>query len=326
MRVFLTGASGFIGSFLAESLLEKGYQVRCLVRTSSNLRWLADLNVECFYGSLNDGDSLRRGIKDVDYIIHAAGLTRALSKEDYAKVNFRGSKNLIKTALESSPGLKRFVLVSSQAAAGPSSTLQPVTENSKPHPLTDYGKSKLLAENYTMQFKNELPLTIVRPPAVYGPRDKDTLQFFKAVKKGIIPQVDGKIKFLSIIYVKDLVDGIIRAMESEKAVGQTYFLANAEPYSWEEIARITLKILGKKGIRLNIPGFLIECVAVLSEGFSRLTLKASKINRQTVLDMKQDFWICSPRKAKADFNFEAKTPLSDGIRETLNWYRDNGWM
>ena len=326
MRVFLTGASGFIGGFIAQALLQKGYQVRCLVRTSSNLRWLADLNVECFYGSLSDPDSLKRGLEDVDYIIHAAGLTSALSKEDFLKVNFEGTKKILHAALKMRSSLKRFLFVSSQAAAGPGATLQPVTEATTPRPITEYGRSKLLAEQYILQLNNKIPFTIVRPPAVYGPRDKDTLQFFKAVRIGIIPQMDGKTKFLSIIFVKDLAEGIIKAMESEKAAGQTYFLANEQPYSWEEIARISLEILGRRGLRLNIPGFLVKGAAVLSEGFSRFSLKPSKLNRQTVIDMKQDFWICSPKKAKADFDFTAPTSVGDGIRETLTWYRENGWM
>ena len=326
MRVFLTGASGFIGSFIAEALLQKGYQVRCLVRTSSNLRWLADLDVECFYGSLDDLGSLKRGLQDTDYIIHAAGLTSALSKEELLKVNYHGTKNLLSATIESNPGLKRFVLISSQAAAGPGQSLQAIDETWEPRPITEYGRSKLLSERSVLQYKDKLPSTIIRPPAVYGPRDKETLKFFKTVKQGLIPQVDGKTKFLSIIYVKDLAEETIRAMESEKTRGQTYFFANPQPQSWEDIARIVLRYFNKKGIRLHIPSLFVQGIAVLSEGLSRLTLKPSKLNRQTVLDMKEDFWICSPHKAQSDFDFNPQTSLQQGIQETLDWYKEMGWI
>jgi len=326
MRVFLTGATGFIGSFLAEALLAEGYEVHCLVRTSSNLRWLADLDVECHYGSLFDRDSLRSGLEETDYVIHAAGLTKAPCAEEYIKGNFEGTKNLIEVLLQTARPIKRFVLLSSQAAVGPSPTMEPVDEKSAPHPLTDYGQSKLMAEQFALQHKKELPITVVRPPAVYGPRDKDVLHLFKTIKKGIIPQFAGKASYLSIIFVKDLVQGILKAMTLKKAAGKIYFLANPKPYSLEEVARITLKILGKKGLRINFPSFVMDAAAIFSEGLGHLTGKPAVLNRQKALEMKQRFWICSPKRAKNDLNFETKTGLEEGIRSTLLWYNEQGWL
>jgi len=326
MNIFLTGGTGFVGSFLAEALLKKGHKVRVLVRTTSNLRWIADLDVECFYGSLDDKESLKHGLKGMDYVYHAAGLTKALNPYDFFRVNYESTRNFIDTIVESGIALERFVLVSSQAAVGPSPTMEPIDETAPPHPLTDYGMSKLKAEQYALSQKKKLPLTVVRPPAVYGPRDTDVLNFFKTVKLGLIPRLGGKERFLSLIYVKDLVEGIIRAGERKKALGKVYFLANPQPYSWETLARTALNYFGKRGISINVPMFLMRGAAAFSEGLGKLLARPSIVNRQKVDEMKADFWVCSPARAKRDLNFEAPTPLEKGITETLSWYEAAGWL
>ena len=208
MRALLTGATGFIGSYFAQYLIEKGYQVRCLVRTSSNLRWIADLDVECVYGSLENNGSLKEALADVDYVLHLAGITKGLQEEDFIRHNVDGTKNLLQAVLESGQKFKRFLYVSSQAAAGPSATLQPLDEQSDLHPITPYGRSKLQAEQLVHSLSGHVPYTIVRPPAVYGPRDTDVLQFFKTVKMGLLPKLNGHDQYASIIHVKDLVRGL----------------------------------------------------------------------------------------------------------------------
>ncbi|NOX90404.1 MAG: NAD-dependent epimerase/dehydratase family protein [Calditrichaeota bacterium] len=326
MNVFLTGATGFIGSHLAEDLLDKGFNVRALLRTSSSLRWIADLKLDCYYANIFDSQSLLPGLKDVDIVIHSAGLTKALKNEDYYRVNFEGTKNLIDTIIENKLPLKRFVLISSQAAAGPASSMQPVTENDEPHPVSEYGKSKLMAEQYVLRQSDKLPVTIIRPPAVYGPRDTDVFQFFKTVKKGIIPKWQNRDKYLSFVYVKDLVKGIIIAAQHPKAEGQIYFIAEPRPHSWEELAREALKFFDKKALQVPVPLGLIKGIAFLSEQWSRVTHKPSIINQQKVAELLPDFWICSPKKIKEQLKFEAKTALSEGVKQTLQWYLDNQWL
>jgi len=325
-KVLLTGASGFIGSFLAEKLLEKGYQVRGLVRTSDDLRWIADLDIECHFGDLLRPDTLLRAVEDVDYIYHVAGLTKSCSGEDYYKINEQGTKNIINAILKTNQHLKRFIYVSSQAAAGPSPTLEPLAEIDKPKPITDYGKSKLAAEEYLEKVKNEIPLTIVRPSSVYGPRDRDILHFFKTVKKGINPQVGRRQKYLSLIFVRDLIRGIILAAERKKSAGKTYFITSPRPYSWDEIARVTLKLFNKRGVQVYIPETVIRGISAISELYSKITLKAPLLNNQKFKEMKQSFWVCSPKRARNDLGFEAKTSLEEGLRETLDWYLKYGWL
>jgi nucleoside-diphosphate-sugar epimerase len=326
MKVFMTGATGFVGSFLADVLLKANHEVRCLVRKESNLRWIADLDVDCYYGSLYDINSLIYGMEGCDAIYHVAGVTKARTEADYFKGNYEGTKNVADAALKYKKEISRFVHVSSQAAVGPSPTLIPIDETHPGNPLTYYGKSKWAAEEYVQSLVGKMPITIVRPPAVYGPRDTDILEFFRTVKLGLIPQLGGSDKYLSLIHVKDLVRGIMIAGEHENSIGKIYFLTSPEPYSWEEISRVTLNILQKKGFRIPIPVPLIKTVAVLSESLASLTKKPALVNKQKVIEMEQDFWTCSPDKARKELKFEAEIGLENGIRETLIWYKEQKWL
>lgn len=326
MKALLTGASGFVGSFLAEKLLKFDYQVKALVPTKDDLRWIADLDINCVFGDLSNRELLNRVVADVDYIYHLAAVTKSSNKDDYYRINYQGTKNLLDAVNSHAKKIKRFVYVSSQAAVGPSPTLEPIAETVDPNPLSDYGKSKLKAEETVKESADNIPITILRPCSVYGPRDRDILQFFKAVRLGVIPQLGLKQKYLSLIFVKDLVTGIISAAENEEAVGQTYFLTGKRPYTWEEVSRMILKVLGKKGVRIFLPETLLKGFAYAVEGSAKLLKSNPALNLQKFREMKQEFWVCSPRKAKKELNFEAKTSLEKGVRETLNWYVEYGWL
>ena len=323
MKVLLTGASGFVGSIVARKLLQKESEVFCLVRSTSNLRWIADLDINVIYGSLDDKLSLKAALKDVDYVYHLAGVTKANDLEEYDRGNYWGTKNLIDTIVEEKLKLKRFMFTSSQAAFGSGDSLTPIDENHTPEPLTFYGESKLKAQKYVEQHFNKIPSTILIPSAVYGPRDTDVLEFFKTVKMGIIPRLQGKEKYASMIHVNDLAEGIIAAVESENTIGQSYFMSNPKPYGWSEISRITLDYLGKRAISVNIPLLVVQGLAFFTEVYSKISKKPSIVSRQKIIEMKQDFWICSPNKAKKDFGWQAKIDIEQGIKETLSWYVSN---
>ena len=322
----MTGATGFIGSFLAEALVKKGNQVKCLVRSSSNLKWISDLKIECHFGNLDNPESLSKGLFDADYVYHLAGVTKSLKDENYINANIKGTKNLIEAILATNKKLKRLIHVSSMAALGPSPTIEPIDETHPPNPINIYGRTKLEAENYVKQFFHKLPITIVRPPAVFGPRDVDVLQFFNTIKYGIIPKTGGRDKYLSLIYVKDLVDGIIMAGESKKTVGQIYHLSPERPISWGELAKIALKILDKRGFNISVPLPLIKCATFISELTGKITGSNPALNWERYEQMKPDFWVSSSQKAKRDFGFIAKTRIEDSVKETLEWYVKQGWL
>jgi len=326
MKILITGATGFIGSALAEQLSGQKHEVFCLVRSSSNLRWISDLNVRLVYGELTRRETLDPLVKDMDVVYHLAGVTKGRDNNAYEEGNFTATKNLVDALLQNNRKLKRIVFTGTQAAYGPSPGLEPVDEESIPRPLTDYGHSKLKAQRYLQSEGKKLPWTIVLPPVVYGPRDTDVLEFFKTVKMGIIPKVGGHDKYTSIIHVDDLVKGLMLAAINDKAAGEIFFVANKKPVAWREIARIAMQVLGKKALEVPVPMPLVRAIAGVSEGIAKISGGTTIINRQKVLEMEPDFWICSSRKARVLLDFDEAISLERGIKETLAWYKQHGWL
>ena len=333
-KALVTGANGFVGSHLVEGLLFKGYHVICLVRKTSNLRWLSGLNVEYVYADISEKESLSRKagafgknvLKNVDFVFHVAGLTKAKSKEEYFKANYEGTKNLLEACVKDNPQTKRFVYISSQAAVGPGKDDRPLDETAPCNPITDYGKSKLKGEEVVLEYSSKLPVTIIRPPAVYGPRDSDILSFFKVANYGFKTFFGKGESYLSLCYVEDLIDGIILAAESPKATGQIYFIADDEIYSWREAFRIVAKVLNKKTITLRIPKVFLYTIAFVSENIARVLGKPTVINVQKVREITQKYWLCDVSKAKRGLGFSPKYKLEEGAKKTVRWYKEKGWL
>jgi dihydroflavonol-4-reductase len=322
----VTGGSGFIGSHLVELLLHKGYAVRCLLRKTSSTAWLKDLPITVVQGDVFDEKALAAAVKGVDYVYHSAGLTKARKKEDYYRANVDGTHNMLQAALQHAPNLNRFVHISSGTAAGPSPTAAPITEEHHGTPITTYGISKLRAEEDCWKIADRLPLTIVRPPAVYGPRDKDVFEFFATMQKGLQPVVGFGEKYVSLIHVTDLVRGIVMAGESPKSLGQLYFISSKKVYGWKEIGQITRAVLGKKALTVRIPEGGVYVVATFAEFFALFSSKPALINFEKARDMVQDYWTSDSSKAKRDFGFEQQISLEEGVRDTIAWCRKNGWL
>jgi nucleoside-diphosphate-sugar epimerase len=251
MKALVTGATGFIGSHLCEELIRKGYDVTCLVKKTSNLKWIETLNIDFVQGDCTDRNSLLDAVSNCDYVFHLAGLTKARSGDEFFAVNTNGTENLVKALAERNPHVKRFVYVSSLAAAGPCRNGVAVTEDCAPCPVSDYGRSKLEAERVVLQYRDLIPVTIVRPPAVYGPRDRDMLVLFKMIKKGVF--FDLGTCYYSLLYVDDLVQGIIQCAESKKAEGKIYFLSDTGIVSGENIAGEISSALNVKPVALKVP-------------------------------------------------------------------------
>ncbi len=326
MTALVTGASGFIGSHLVEHLLQKNIAVRVLLRKTSSRAWLKDLQIEEVVGDLFTGEVLREAVQGVDYIYHSAGLTKAKTSQEYYRANTEGTKNLLAAAMEQTPQLKRFVLVSSQTAAGPSHGRTPITEDDPPHPITTYGKSKLQAERECLDAAARLPVTIVRPPAVFGPRDKDIFEFFNTFGKGLQPIVGFSEKYVSLVHVKDLVRGTVLAGESETARGKTYFISSRDVYGWKEVGETTRRVMGKNAMRLRIPEFGVYAISAVAEFFSLFSSKPALINLEKARDMVQDYWTCDSSRARRDFGYEQEIGLEEGIRNTVQWYREQNWL
>jgi dihydroflavonol-4-reductase len=328
MRALVTGATGFIGSHLADFLLSKGFDVRCIIRKTSNLRWLKGKPVETVVAALNDKESIVKALEDVDYVFHVAGLTFARNEDEFMKGNSEGTKNLIEAVVENDQNIKRFLFVSSQTVAGPAKSInRPVTEDMPYNPLTAYGRSKKAAEEEVLKLKDKIPITVVRAPAVYGPRDTAIYSVFKTVKMGLGTMVGMKPKYLSLIHSSDLVRGIVDAALSENTIGEIYFVSSEEFYTWNELIPLIGRTLGMKFVlKIKLPHFLVLTVAGISEFLGKLSSKPPVFNYEKGIDFIQDFWICSVEKAKRDFGYSQEMSIEDGIRNTIEWYKANNWL
>jgi nucleoside-diphosphate-sugar epimerase len=325
MKALVTGGTGFIGSHLVEALLKEGIEVRCLVRDPNKLSWLAGLDVETVKGDCAAPAGLPDAVKGVDYVFHAAGITKAVKPQDYYRVNAEGTENLLNAAIKESGRIRKFVLVSSQAAAGPSKEGQPRREDDPPEPVSDYGRSKLRAEQYALSAKEELNVAIVRPTAVYGPRDRDILTFFKMVSRGFRTAFSEK-RLLSVCYVSDIVEGTIKAALSQTKSGDAFFLAHPVQNDWDRMGEAIASALGVKARRLVIPVPLMEGVALCAEAFSFISGKPALLNRQKMAEIRQRFWVVDTGKAEEVLGFAARVDFPVGAKITADWYRLHRWL
>lgn len=322
----VTGASGFVGSHLVDLLLTKGHHVKCLIRKTSNTRWIKDKPVEIVDCGLYDKEALKKVLKDVDYLFHVAGIVKAKDWEGYYKGNVETTKNLLETVKEVNPSIKRVILISSLTACGPSLDGKPVTEETEPHPITRYGKSKYEEEKLANTFMSSIPITIIMPHAVYGERDTEIFQYFQLYKAGLLPLIGFGEKHLNLIHVSDLVNGIYLASISDKSIGQKYFMASEEIYTWPRIGEAISKAFGKKAITIRLPHFLIYTVAAIAQFFSMFSKNAATFNLEKARDWVQKNWTCEVTKAMNDLGYRQNVSLDEGIKRSIDWYKEMKWL
>jgi nucleoside-diphosphate-sugar epimerase len=326
LKALITGATGFVGSHLVDKLLEKNYEVFCLKRKTSLTKWLDGKKINFVDGDLFSNEALEKCIKEMDYVFHVAGVVKAKNKEGFYRDNYEATKNLLEITHKVNPGIKKFVHVSSLAATGPASTDKPVDENTKPDPITTYGMSKLKAEEEVEKYKDKFPVSIIRPPAVYGPRDTEILIYFKTFSKGLNSVIGFDAKYLSLVYVEDLADGIVLAAESDVANGQVYFICLDKAYNWDEIGSLTSKLLGKRALKIRLPHSVLYSVGYLAELLSAFSKKPATLNLEKCKDITQLRWVCSNEKAKRELGFKPKFTLEESFKKTIDWYKEAKWI
>ena len=325
----VTGASGFIGNHLVNLLVKEGFIVRCLDVKNKKNSSVSNQRVEHFYIDCTEFDMLlkTRALEGADYIFHLAGGTKLTNLEAFRKYNVLSTKNILQAVTERKIRLKRFVFVSSQASVGPASSMdRPVIESDKQCPVGDYGRSKWEAERVVMEYGNSIPYTIIRPSSVYGPGDVDFLNIFKQIKGHLSIYPGYRDKYLTIIFVTDLVRGLLLATRAFRAEGNTYFLGSEDPVSWCDVHRIITKVMNKKVLELNIPQWIVELVGRAGDIFSRLTGRFVIFNTQKIALSKPRYWICSSERAKKDFGFKSRVSLLEGMDITCSWYKENNWL
>jgi dihydroflavonol-4-reductase len=326
MRALVTGSNGFIGSALVEKLLSMKVEVTCLVRATSKLRWLLNRKVEFVYGELSDQSSLANAVKGIDLIFHLAGVTKARTEDEYFAGNTQGTINLLEASLRHGSDTQKVIYISSQAAGGPSSNGLPVAEECVPNPISIYGRSKLMAEKAVFDFSRHRPATIVRPPSVYGPRDKDVYVLFSTIQKGLLPMPGGGAQKVSLVHIEDLVEGIWLAGHSARANGRLYYITGDGEYDWKTIGQAIARALDKRPITLPIPLWVVDWISWISIALAKMGGKPSLLNRDKVLEMKQPSWLCSNKRAKEELGFCPKVGLEEGLASTAKWYREMGWL
>jgi nucleoside-diphosphate-sugar epimerase len=324
--VLVTGATGFIGSHLVERLLAEGARVRCLLRPLSprggSLRHLPGPEAKPVLGDLLSGEGLEAALDGADLVFHLAGVTKALHSGDYYLGNVTATERLLQGM---SSGRARLIHVSSLAAMGPSPDGIPLNEDAEPHPLTHYGKSKFEGEQALRRSGVFERATIIRPPVVYGPRDVDVFQVFKAAASGAQVRIGRPESYFSFIYVADLVDGLILAAQHH-AAGRTYFLANPNPASWTEFGATAALTMVKKIRTVILPVWAAYLAGSFADLLSRLTGRPGILSRDKILDARQRYWTCDPGRAAAELGFHAQTSLREGVAATLEWYREAHWL
>ncbi len=325
-RVLVTGGTGFVGSHLVEALLQKGYSVTCLVRDPNKLRWLTGLDVDLAKGDCSLPESLIPAVHDVSVVFHAAGLTKAKRAREYYEVNHLGTRNILEASVRHNPGIEKFILISSLAAAGPSLDGTPVQDTDTPRPVSDYGKSKLFAENESLAYRDRLPVVILRPSAVYGPRDRDMFQLFRWAALGLTLEIAGSERYISPCYVQDLVAALLLAAEKRTASGSIYFVAENRAYSWSEFRQALLTAGGVKARNIKVPYPAAYLIGLFSEVGSLFASKPALTNRQKIYEAVQKYWICDLGKIESELGFMPRYPLQKGLEMTWQWYRDNGWL
>ena len=324
MKAFVTGGTGFIGSHLVESLIDSDQydEVRCLVR--NNEKWLSGLDFTKISGDLNDLKALEKGLDGADVLFHIAAIVKAPSKKEFTQANVDASENLIRLAQKK--GVRNMVILSSLAAAGPSNG-SPKKEADPMDPKSMYGQSKkeMEARIHTAVSEKD-SIKIIRPPAVYGPREDQIYSFFKACKFGICPIIgDGNNPRVSMVYVSDLIFGIMKAAEKKDTGVHTYFISGEGTHSWNEIRGVTNKVIGKRTLPIKIKPNLVKKAAGFIENAASLFGIYPVVNKEKANELILE-WTCSNEKAEKELDYHPQVSLAEGISRTIHWYKMHNWL
>lgn len=319
-RALITGATGFIGSHLAEALIERGWKVTCLVRPKSATESLEKRPVNIIRGSIQDAQLLDNAVRGQDYIFHLAARIRSTRRAVYEQVNHLFTRNLAQACQRENPDVGRFVYVSSIAAAGPSLPGEIQDETRIPAPTSEYGRTKLRGEKEIIRMWDRLNATIIRPSNVYGPRQQETELLIKLIQKRIVPLLKHDQKTTSLIYIKDLIKGILLASQSSITNRQIYYLTDKRHYSWKEVILVIKKHI--LGTSLFIPLYenIIQSAAWLTDVLKSVHLVRSYFGLRAWRAMARTSWLFSSEKAANDFGFEPEYSLDEGIKDTVAYY------
>ncbi len=320
MKILITGATGFIGSFICEEAVNRGFETYAAIRKTSSLKYISDERIKKIELNLSSKDQLVEALKEheFDYVVHAAGATKCLNKDDFFRINTEGTKNFIQAVRETQPQLKRFVFISSLSIFGAikeNQPYEPITEHDTPQPNTAYGQSKLKAEQY-LRSQEGFPYVILRPTGVYGPREKDYYMMFDSIKKHVDFAAGYKPQVITFVYVSDVVQAVFLALEKD-CVGRAYFLSDGQNYSSTDFSDLIIKELGVKGVlRVKAPLCILKLVTTCGEYFGRLTKQMTALNKDKYHILSQRNWMCDITPAQRELGYKPQVMLLEGVKRT----------
>ena len=323
MRALVTGATGFVGSHLVEALRRRGDTVTALVRSPARATLLAELGVHMVPGDLAADSALAQAVTDQDVVFHVAGAVAAASDDAYMRANRDGTANLVRAA--EAAGAPRFVLVSSGAAGGPSSRGHPATADQPPRPVTAYGRSKLASEEVVRH--SSLPWVILRPPTIYGPRDRDNLiKVFRMARLGVAPVFgDGSME-LSAIFAPDLADALLAAGEGPALPGRTFYVNHPEVLTAGGLVREVARAMGRNVRLVGIPEWAGRGVLHVTGAAASLLGRTTILNADKANEFFQDAWTADPTPFMTAAGWTPGHAAAAGLAETYRWYRSAGWL
>jgi dihydroflavonol-4-reductase len=320
----ITGATGFVGSHLAETLAAERWDLRALVRRTSDTALLARLGAECVVGDLADPDAIRSAASGVDVVFHLAAVTAARDEAGYIRANVDGTRLVAEAVAAADVRPQRLVYLSSYAACGPARNGRPRHSSETPEPLTAYGRTKLEGEEIVRTLEARgIEVVVLRAPAVYGPRDRALLPYFRLVQLGLAPVPSGGERRLHMIYAPDLARALARAAD---VTAGTYPVAEAVEHTWSAMVDVIAETLGKRPLRVPLPPVLVRSAAAATEVAGKLAGSAVAFNREKAEEMLAPAWICDLSGSAALLSPDEATPLAEGIARTVDWYRTQGWI
>lgn len=321
MKALVTGSSGFIGSHLVDFLLKEGHEVHCLIRPESDLKWLKGLDIRLLKCRYSDKTSLAQAVLNMEVIFHLAARIEAPNWDAYYTANTLSTKHLLEACAKNNPQLKRFVFVSSIAASGPSRRGEIKDESSQCFPVSPYGRSKLMAEEIVKDFAERIPIVIMRPANVLGARQKELILILNLLKKHIMPMIGSKKSKTSICFVEDLVRALFLAAVQEKAVGNTYFIADRSVYSWRHMLKFIARELRVYPAVVRIPYPVLYTIALLSEGLASIFKAQALLTRNSLEATRKYEWIYRTEKIRKELGFKTTISFEKGIRNILDSYK-----
>ncbi len=330
MNILITGASGFIGSFIVSEALRRGMEVWAAVRRTSSRKYLTDPRINFVELNLDSREEMVGQLKGLsfDYVVHAAGATKCLHADDFFRINTEGTRNLVNALRDTEMPLRRFVYVSSLSVYGPVRETQPygeILETDTPQPNTAYGRSKLESERF-LDSLTDFPCVTLRPTGVYGPRERDYFLMAKSIKGHTDFSVGYKPQDLTFVYVEDVVQAVFLAIERGRN-GRKYFLSDGRVYSSRTFSDLIHRELGRPWLlRIKAPIWVLRVVTFFGEYIGRMTGQISALNNDKYNIMRQRNWRCDIRPAVEELGYSPQYDLERGVKQTVKWYLENGWL